>query len=232
MRQNSFNIVHLAIALLCVMLIVAVILPMLGSVRGGGSRKMQNSTQLRGIHQGLVTYAHSNNQFFPGLNRQGENERITVEERFHILLEDDYFTPDYAISPSETERITEWQGWRDDHAESVTPDNYSYAMLQIPKDGGRRIEWSQTLNTHAIVLSDRNTGTKAEPSSIHVEPGDSWSGSVLWNDNHVGFESEDIFETYYGEFDPGKHELNPDDRLFESPGMDDVLMVHNGNGKD
>jgi hypothetical protein len=230
MRQTSLNIVQLAVVLLCVMVLVAVLLPMLNTRRP--ARRMQNSTQLRGIHQGLVTYANANKNYFPGLNELGEDDRISVEERFQILLEDDYFTPEYAISPYETESITEWEEGVGDDTNPVTKDNYSYAMLQVPKEGGRRMEWSQTLNQHAILLSDRNTGTRAKPSSIYAEKGEPWKGSVLWNDNHVAFEDDDAIETYYGQFDPDKDELNPADRLFEAAGYDDALLIHTGNEMD
>lgn len=224
MRQNSFNVVQAAIVLLCVMVIVAIILPMFGGSRP--APRMQNSTQLRGIHQSLVIYGNSNKNYFPGLNELGEDDRISVEERFQILMEDGYISPFYAISPLETEMIQEWEEPYDpyEHKLTVTKDSYSYAMLQIPEEGGRRDEWKQTLNSQAIVLSDRNTGTRAKPSSIHVQAGDPWQGSVLWNDNHVGFEDTDVYETKYGD-----GELNEADRLFEAAGTDDALQIHTGN---
>lgn len=226
MRPNGFSIVNVAVAVFMVMVFVAIVLPMLGGTRREPAvSRMQNSTQLRGIHQGLVTYANSNKQWFPGINELGEDERITVEQRFQILIEEDYFTPEYAISPSETGSITEWEGWSDEDAEPVTAANYSFAMLQIPQDGGRRADWSQSLNSQAIVVSDRNTGTKDNPLSIHIDPGEPWAGSVLWNDNHVAFENAGPeFETKYG-----SGVLNEADHLFESPGTDDALMVHAGN---
>ncbi|MEO0477401.1 MAG: hypothetical protein AAF085_15760 [Planctomycetota bacterium] len=193
---------------------------------------MQNSTQLRGIHQGMVTYSQSNQAYFPGLNALGENERIRVEERFQILMEEDYITPDYAISPSETEMITEWDGWADADSEPVTKSNYSYAMLQVPEQGRRRAEWSQSLNSQAIVLSDRNTGNNVKPSSIHSETPGSWTGSVLWNDNHVGFEQSDAVETCFGEKDEAQSNLIKTDRLFEATGNDDAWLIYTGNGKE
>lgn len=231
MRQNNFNVVHLAAGLLAVIVIVAILLPAFGP-RHRPAGKMQNMTQLRGIHQGMVTYANSNKEFFPGLNKLGEDDRITVEQRFQILLEDDFISPEYAISPLETEPITEWDGWGDIAPEPITKENYSYAMLQIPKDGGRRIEWSQTLNAQAIVLSDRNTATKAKPSSIHIGPGDKWAGSILWNDNTVRYEKTDTFETRYGDDITDNAKPNPADRLFESSGDDDALLIHAGNEKE
>ena len=231
MRQNSFNIVGLAVALLCTVILVTLVITIRDSHTRTPARRMQNSTQLRGIHQGLVTYANSNKNYFPGLNELGEDDQITVEQRFQILLEDDYFTPEYAISPSETEMITEWESWGDETPKPITKDNYSYTMLQVPKAGGRRIEWSQTLNSQAIVLSDRNTGTLAKPSSIHAERDEPWRGSVLWNDNHVGFEKQDSFETLYGAYESDDVKPNPGDRLFHSTSTEDALMIHTGNGK-
>ena len=235
MRQTSFNIVHAAILLLCIVITVTLVIAV-SSVNTRDRQRMPNSTQLRGIHQGLVTYANSNKNYFPGLGRDGledtqvldwDDEAVPpmraglgVDQRFAILLHGDYMTPEYLISPSETDpNIKPWpeQG-------KITTGHYSYAMLQIPDKGGRYDEWKQTLNSQAIVLSDRNTGTAAKPSSIHTDRGEPWAGSVLWNDNHVGFESEDWFETKYGD-----RELNERDRLFESQDFDNALMIHIGN---
>ena len=223
MRQTSINIVQLAVALLIMTVLIALVLPMFGSPRIN-SRHMQNSTQLRGIHQGLVTFANSNKNWFPGINPDGTTLDLRIEYRYQILLEGDYITPDYAINPSETELIMEWDEWADD-SKPVTKTNYSYAMLQIPEDEhGRRSEWAQTLNSQAIVLSDRNTGTKDKPASIHSDQGEAWQGSVLWNDNHVQFEHSDVFETKYG-----SGQLNLKDQLFESNGLFDAFMINSAN---
>lgn len=226
MRQNSFNVVGLAVALLCVVVCVTIAVAVSSMDTRTPARRMQNSTQLRGIHQGLVIYAQNNEKWFPGISKIGEDDRINIEQRFQILIEEDYITPEYAISPSETEPITEWDGWDspDEGKPPVTAGHYSYAMLQVPKEGGRRAEWRETLNSQAIVASDRNTGTKASPSSIHSDRGGRWRGSVLWNDNHVGFENSDAFETQYAD-----GELNEADRLFEPEGTYDALLIHAGN---
>lgn len=234
MRQTTFNIVQVAVVVLIVMVLVAIVLPLFSKPRIN-SRRSQNSTQLRGIHQGLVTFANSNKYWFPGINELGEDAGISVENRFQILMEEDYISSFYAISPSETDNLTEWVEPRDPYDDShpVTKDNYSYAMLQVPSEGGRRVEWAQTLSSRSIALSDRNTGTKAKPASIHTDKFQPWRGSVLWNDNHVSFEDDgDTFETFYGTFDPDADELNQDDRLFESTNTDDALMVHTGNSKE
>lgn len=221
MRQNSFNVVGLAIALFVVIVAVALLIPAINAARHTDTRRPRSS-QLRGIHQGLVTYSNSNKNWYPGMNPDGTPLDLRVEHRFQILIKGDYITPEYAISPSETEPLTGWE----DRKTHLTKGNYSYAMLQIPEaETGRHSEWHITLNSQAIVLSDRNTGAKANPKSIYNERGDkTWTGSVLWNDNHVGFEDTDEYETKYG-----GGELNEADKLFESTGPNDALLIHSGN---
>lgn len=232
MRQQvkGFTLIELLVVISIIALLIAILLPALGAARCT-ARRMQNSTQLRGIHQGLVTFANSNKNNFPGLNSSGfvlDGDVSTtgannqngdwVQARFWILLNGDYFTPEYAISPSETQNVTQYD--EADGAVSFVSaglKNYSYGMLQIaadvsstPTGGGfplraadavRGAEWKQTLNSQAIVLSDRNIGAgNGDPAvrSIHTDTAGEWTGSVLWNDNHVGFEQEHKFETKYG----------------------------------
>lgn len=221
-RKSGFTLIELLVVISIIALLIAILLPALGAARRT-ARRMQNSTQLRGIHQGLVTFANSNKNNFAGLDSKGNGLQDStantgdsgdgnfVEARYFVLFKGDFFTPEYAISPSETANVDEYD---EDDEDTVifnaTTKNYSYAMLQFevtgtdngitPATAARAAEWSQTLNSQAIVVSDRNVGsnTAANLQSIHTEAGDQeWTGSVLWNDNHVGFEQEEIFETKY-----------------------------------
>ncbi|MGB1126710.1 MAG: hypothetical protein ACPG4Q_16025 [Phycisphaeraceae bacterium] len=221
MRQTSINIVQLAVALFCVVVLVTVMV-VVTNANTRHRHPHRNSSQLRGIHQGLVTFANSNKNWFPGIHPDGTTLDLSVEFRFQTLIEDDYITPEYAISHSETEKIEPWE----DMNTPITKNNYSFAMLQLPEDeDGRRHEWAQTLNSQAIVVSDRNRGSKNSPSSIHTNRGDKdWSGRVLWNDNHVQFEHSDVFETKYG-----SGQLNLKDQLFESNGLFDAFMINSAN---
>lgn len=244
-RAAGFSIVDLLVVIVCITALLAIQIPTDAAARRT-ARRMQNSTQLRGIHQGLVTFANSNKEHFPGLNSRGEvlansadntgnsGRGDTVQARYWILLDGNFFTPDYAISPLETANVTALP-WGD----AVTPvvkwtdreKHYSFAMLGYQADArnpkqvsaqtqGRAAEWQTTLNSQAIVLCDRNTGLDADDkaSSYHTgDPGD-WQGSVLWNDNHVGFESMQYFETKYAD---GALHSDPDfggptDNLFSS----------------
>lgn len=227
--RQGFTLIELLVVISIIALLIAILLPALGAARRT-ARRMQNSTQLRGIHQGLVTYANSNKNNFAGLDSSGDvvadSDPTTgssgrgdfIQARYWILLTGDFFTPDYAISPSETKTVTEWVEGTGATVAAVEWDatggtkHYSYAMLQFAAVSGtdlsvnanttaRGAEWKQTLNSQAIVISDRNigAGTGAALQSIHTDAGDEkWAGSVLWNDNHVGYENtHDEFETKY-----------------------------------
>jgi prepilin-type N-terminal cleavage/methylation domain-containing protein len=246
-RKSGFTLIELLVVISIIALLIAILLPALGAARRT-ARRMQNSTQLRGIHQGLVTFANSNKNKFAGLDSKGGiitdsdantgssgagNGGADVEARFWILLKGDFFTAEYAISPSETAVTDEWEEGTAASPNAVVFDtgtkNYSYAFLQFSNDGSdgvttntavRASEWSQSLNTQAIVITDRNVGADDGNNlqSIHTEAGDAeWTGSVLWNDNHVGFEQTEVFATKYAN-GPLNVDANSNgtDRLFRS----------------
>jgi prepilin-type N-terminal cleavage/methylation domain-containing protein len=226
--RHAFTLPELiaVIAIIAVAAAIAVVaLPLFGT-SCGGSRPMQNNTQLRGIHQSLVMYAQGNKGRYPGINPDGTDGDLSVEARLQVLLEHNYFTGDYLISPTETR--TAWT------TGTLTTAQYCYAILQLPAAGGRRNEWRETLNTEAPVLGDRNVGTAAAPYSVWTAPasGGGWRGTVAWNDNHVAFESTHVLKTAY---DPpprstATQQRFPNDHLFDSPGNDDALLIHSGNG--
>ena len=225
-RRNGFTVVELAVifAILAVGIFIAI--TVISERRRSGAPR---DSQLRGIHQAMVIFAQGNNSWFPGLDHHG-NGNPTVEERFQLLLDANYFTGEYAISPAETKTV-----WTP--GQTVTTANYSYSMLELnpgatcdvgkPLTQGaphaRRKEWRDTINGDAPILSDRNTGTAAKPSSIHTNtPGD-WRGSVAYNDNHVVFETTHVIPktTYAGV-------VTTSDDLFAAPTDSDALLIHSG----
>lgn len=176
MNSHTFNLRELGGVIILSVLLFSLCIPM-SEAAGRTSRMMQNSTQLRGVHQGLITYCNSNKDWFAGLDSKGQDAGVTVEERFYVLLDGDYFTPEYIVSPLEDDfTIGVWPG-----AGAVTSRHYSFALLQLPPQGPRRAEWRQTLNSQAIVVADRNTGT---PTSTYGYHNTRWTSTTTFGCTH------------------------------------------------
>ncbi|MEX0744969.1 MAG: type II secretion system protein [Phycisphaeraceae bacterium] len=230
-RNRGLTIVEVLMYLVLLAMVAVLLMPTLAS-HGRTSRVMQNNTQIRGIHQGLIVDAQNNSGYYTGLDVDGKPAGLAVEERFKALLDGDFFTPEYAVSPSETSpAIRVWQ------TGPFTSDHHSYAMLQVPVSGGRYEEWRETFNPAAIAVTDRNTGTASQPASIYTgatRGGGSgcswragtyagWAGGVAFNDNSVQFTEHHRDATDYA------GHAHVDDHLFEAAGDDDAYLIHSGN---
>ncbi|MEO0587219.1 MAG: prepilin-type N-terminal cleavage/methylation domain-containing protein [Planctomycetota bacterium] len=227
--KKGFTLIELLVVISIIALLIGILLPALGAARRT-ARQMQSNTQVRGIHQANVMFAQSNGGNFAGMESDGDieptgpNDQGTernggaVGERWAILMEGNYFTGEYCVSPVESGLIE----WTSAELTDATEDQfYSFAAIRIGDNNTNTAgeqapwnasgtnadssdvvnEWSETLNTEAPIITDRNTGNNAdtEVSSIHteVDSGD-WRGSVAYNDNHVVFETTEVLDTRYG----------------------------------
>lgn len=197
--------------LLFVIVFAIVLPPPLGG-RRHNPRRFQNGTQVRGIQQGMVLYAQGNKNHYPGFDKFGNNQTFAsnianvpdfiaadfsatnpTAAVYAILLNGSYFTPEYAISPLEPNKVKAMPG-----STPITTANYSYALLSVADptaDKGRRAEWFDTQNSQTPIAGDRSKAIdpRMTTTSIHVKAtstsSSDWQGNVVWNDNHVTFET-------------------------------------------
>ena len=244
--RRAFTLIELLVVISIIALLIAILLPALSSARRS-ARQMQSSTQMRGIHQGMFAYAQENKSWYPGVDSDGQpleegtighstsnstyrNGGLGVNHarRLAVMLETDYFPPEYIISPGDDSRtlpdISITTG------ENVGTGNSSFAMLEITFMGNttqswvpvratqewtpsrRGQEWQDTGNSQAVVMSDRaiadsgTSGRVTDPTvvnfhSIWTEKNSGkWSGSALRNDGSVTFgNAADDFTTSYSQ---------------------------------
>lgn len=220
-RNAAFTIAELTILIVCLITLTVLLLGVFGPMyfddgRKKMARQMQNSTQVRGIHSGMVLFAQGNNGHYPGVTSDGKSINLavglTTQGRVQKLIDDNYITLEYARSPAEAQTGTT-----------------SYAMLKIDynPDGTipetqRNKEWYDTSNTEASVISDRAIVTPGGKVIYSIHSKTDWRGSVGWNDNHVTFERTSTHPTKY---DTTPHAV---DDLFTTDSInagDDAFMV-------
>ncbi len=136
--------------------------------------------------------------------------------RLGAMVVGDFLPPEYTVSPSETnDQIRPWIP-----GEAFDEIHISYALTRIGTSGdpspGLIEEWRDTANGQAVIASDRErSGTGAggtgDRESIHTDEGSGeWRGGVVWNDNHITFEEDEILDTTVAD-----NQINMDDNLFE-----------------
>ncbi len=260
MPRRAFTLTDLLVVLGIVAMLVGLGLPVLVAMRRNAWRET-NTAQLREIHLRMVVFSQSGrrrvgNGGFPGLTYKRETAAAVTRDDHRAppvtsdatlianglarMMNGNYFTPDYAISPAETSPLIRPAAGG---GATVTTRNTSYAWLNVadvydpdpanmvphpvgPGKAPALAEWSETLHSDAIVLGDR----ASEDGTASIWSSSGWAGTVVRNDNSTAFSDTDTFTGLsYGNV-PAGTASHPAVDLFP-PGYENHVLF-NGNPVD
>jgi hypothetical protein len=190
MKARAFTLVELAAVVVCVGAGAAVFSQPLDPMTKAreSARQIKDSTQIRGIHQGLVIWAQNNGDMYP-LPSRLDKANATVAEKgsaknttancFSMLIYNGFFSPELCVSPAEvnksikvmadytytdpTKAVKPRQAlWDPAFCADFTGDhtgNFSYSHIQPV--GGRLKKWSNTFQSEEVALCTRTPEIKS-----------------------------------------------------------------------
>lgn len=179
--RRGLTLIDVLVVLVILCALALVFLPTWGRTDRGGARRIKDSTQIRGVHQGMVIWAQNNQDRYllpslvdkDGLTLASEgDDKDTTANIISLMLFNGFFSPEICVSPAEQNeaiRIYDkyqyndpqtaadpkkalWDpGFRADFTTGQGNFSYGHAVLW----GERKERWRQSFAADYAILGNR-----------------------------------------------------------------------------